>query len=280
MNNITPFPVSPSPSALRVVAIASGKGGVGKTMVSANLACVLGAMGKRVLILDADLGLANIDIVLGIAPQLHIGHLLNGSHSLDDVLVSAAKNVWVLPAASGIAELADMSDEHKLAFLSVMDTIERRFDFIVIDNAAGIGPNVIYFTSAGQEVLIVLTPEPTSITDAYAAIKVLSMRGGITEFDLIGNMVASQTEAEDVFARLSAVTARFLDVKLRLLGSIVRDESINRAVLAQQPMMELFPQSPASICVKRIADRLLARGPSVEPGRATFGLAQSIGDRT
>ncbi|MFH1810672.1 MAG: MinD/ParA family protein [Pseudomonadota bacterium] len=264
-----PNSMTPRSSDLRVLAIASGKGGVGKTMLSSNLAWALGSMDKKVLIVDADLGLANVDIVLGLAPAYHIGHLLSGQRSLDEVLVTAAPNVMVLPAASGIAELAEMSDAHKLAFLSVLDELERRFDFIIIDNAAGIGKNVIYFTGAGQEVLIVITLEPTSITDAYAAIKILSQNAGITRFDLVVNMVASLQEAEDVFARLTTVASRFLDVQIRLLGSIQRDQSTSRAVLAQQPLLSLFPQSPASRCVRRIAETLAARTPEHLVGRSS-----------
>ena len=280
-NKVTDIKSAPQSSTLRLIAVASGKGGVGKTVVSSNLACSLGAMGKKVLILDADLGLANVDIVLGLAPQWHIGHVLAGTKSLDEVLVQveSAPNVWVLPAASGISELAEMSDNEKLAFLSVMDGIEQRFDFMIIDNAAGIGSNVVYFTSAGQDVLIVLTPEPTAITDAYAAIKVLSSQAAIHDFDLIVNMAASREDGEDVFGRISAVTARFLDVNLRLLGIVQRDESVSRAIIAQRALVEMLPQSPASRCIRGIAEKLVQREPTLDSGRATFAFAQTLGDR-
>jgi flagellar biosynthesis protein FlhG len=279
VENVIPINGADNNTPLRVIAVASGKGGVGKTVVSANLAVTFGAMGKRVLVLDADLGLANIDIMLGLTPTYHIGHLLSGTRTFDEVVVPAAHNVWVLPAASGIAELAEMSNEHKLAFLSVMDAIEQRFDFIIIDNAAGIGQNVVYFSSAGQEILIVLTPEPTAITDAYAAIKVLYSRAGVNDFDLIINQARSKEDAADVFARLSAVTSRFLNVNLRFLGHVTRDESTQRAVLAQEPLATLFPHTPVSRCIKRIAETLVRRGVSNSSGRVTFGLPQALGER-
>lgn len=281
MNNISQIKAVEESTPLRLIAVASGKGGVGKTVVSSNLACSLGEMGKKVLILDADLGLANVDIVLGLAPQWHIGHVLAGTKSLDEALiqVESSPNVWVLPAASGISELAEMSDNEKLAFLSIMDGIEQRFDFMIIDNAAGIGSNVVYFTSAGQDVLIVLTPEPTAITDAYAAIKVLSSQAAIHNFDLIVNMAPSREDGEDVFGRISAVTARFLDVNLRLLGIVQRDESVSRAIIAQRALVEMLPQSPGSRCIRGIAEKLVAREPSLDSGRATFAFAQTLGDR-
>lgn len=281
MNNVSPITPAAKASALRLIAVASGKGGVGKTVVSSNLACALGGMGHKVLILDADLGLANVDIVLGLAPRWHIGHVLAGSKTLDEALVQVEQvpNVWVLPAASGISELAEMSDNEKLAFLSIMDGIEQRFDFMIIDNAAGIGSNVVYFTSAGQDILIVLTPEPTAITDAYAAIKVLSSQAAISDFDLIINQVQSREDGEDVFARISAVTARFLDVNLRLLGTIQRDESVSRAIIAQQALVHLLPQSPASRCIRGIAEKLAERDPAPDRGRSTFALAQTLGGR-
>jgi flagellar biosynthesis protein FlhG len=243
-------------SGLRVVAVTSGKGGVGKTQIAANLA-VLGARGgKRVLVIDADLGLANIEVILGVRPERHLGHLLVEGTSLDDVLCMGPHGLALLPAGTGVQALTSLSDGEKRRLIERMDEIEERFDVVIIDTGAGIGDNVCFFAGAAQEVALVVSPEPTSIIDAYAVIKVLSEDVGVTRFGVIVNPVIDERAARDVFPKLTGVAGRFLRAKLRLLGYVPRDENVYRAVMDRRPVADAFPDAPASRALAEVAARL------------------------
>ena len=244
--------------ALRVIAVTSGKGGVGKTNLSANLAVLAARMGKRVLILDADLGLANVDIIFGIKPMRHIGDLLHEGVLAADVLAEAAPNIHILPAGSGVQRLTELDRKDKLRLVATLDALEERFDLVIIDSGAGIGDNVLFFVGAAQEVVLVLSPEPTSLVDAYAVVKVLSQQAGIRNFAVVINPVVDEMPARDMFQKLSAVTGRFLTAKLRHLGYIPRDENVHRAVMAQRPVVDLFPMAPASRAIVDVAARLFS----------------------
>lgn len=246
---------------LRVVAVTSGKGGVGKTNVAANLAVLAARRQHRVLVIDADLGLANVEIVLGLAPKFHIGHLLTEDVQLDQVLAQGPRGVRVLPAGSGIQSLSRLEPEQRLALVSALDTLEEAFDLIIIDTGAGIGDNVLFFAGAAQEVVLVVSPEPTSLTDAYAALKVLSQEAGVRHFRVMVNSVASEALARDVFQRLTAVSDRFLEAQVTFLGHIPRDENLGRALMARRPVVELFPRSPASRALEQLTEALLGAPP-------------------
>ena len=246
---------------LRVVAVTSGKGGVGKTHLSCNLSVLAARAGRKVLLIDADLGLANADIVLGIAPHRHLGHLLEGGCSLDEVLADGPEGVRVLAASTGLQELTRLDDAQKLRLVTALDALEERFDTVVIDCGAGIGDNVLFFAGAAQEALLVVSPEPTSLTDAYSAVKVLSQEAGVEHFAIIVNQVPTEAHGREVFERLAGVTGRFLQARLRFLGSVPRDENLPRALMAQRPVVELFPRSPCSRAIQVLADRLLDRAP-------------------
>jgi flagellar biosynthesis protein FlhG len=168
-----------SQEPLRVMAVTSGKGGVGKTMLTANLAVLGAKRGKRVLIIDADLGLANVEIVFGVKPKRHVGDLLNPEVSADDVLIEVRPGIHILPAASGIQQLTQLGEDQKLRLIATLDGLAERFDLVLIDSGAGIGDNVLFFVGVAQEIVLVVTPEPTSLVDAYAAVKVLSQQMGI-----------------------------------------------------------------------------------------------------
>ena len=257
----TPAPaptVEPTREALRVIAVTSGKGGVGKTNISANLAALAARSGKRVLIIDADLGLANIDIIFGIKPMRHIGDLLLAGVSANDVLAQAAPNIHILPAGSGVQRLTELDRKDKLRLVAALDALEERFDLVIIDSGAGIGDNVLFFVGAAQEVVLVLSPEPTSLVDAYAVVKVLSQQAGIRNFAVVINPVVDEMPARDMFQKLSTVTGRFLTAKLRHLGYIPRDENVHRAVMAQRPVVDLFPMAPASRALVDVAERLFS----------------------
>lgn len=245
---------------LRVIAVTSGKGGVGKTHLCANLAVLAARAGRRVLLVDADLGLANADIVLGICPTHHLGHLLDGTASADDVLAQGPHGIRVLSAASGVQRLTRLGDEQKRALIAAFDPLDQRFDLVLVDCGAGIGDNVLFFAGAAQEALLVVSPEPTSLADAYATVKVLSQEAGVTNFSVVANQ-AADFQGRDVFRRLVQVTERFLSARLTYLGSVPRDESLLRALQVQQPVVDLYPRAPASRSLAALAEALLSSSP-------------------
>ncbi len=250
----------PSDNSPQVISISSGKGGVGKTNIVANLALALTRLGKRVLVLDADLGLANIDILLGLTPRYTIEHLLTGQKRLQEILVPGPEGMVILPAGSGIQELADLNEGQKIFLLNEMDQLSQRIDVLLIDTGAGISSNVLYFNLAAQESIIIITPVPTSLTDAYALIKVLATRHQKKHFIILANAVAHEPEAMEVFRKISLVADRFLgSVSLDYLGYIPRDEHVLRAVRKQKAVLELFPQSPAGKSFMILSQRLLDR---------------------
>ena len=251
----TPAPVTER-QPLRVIAVTSGKGGVGKTNMSANLAALAARSGKRVLIIDADLGLANVDILFGIKPMHHIGDLLTEGADANEVLAQAAPNIKILPAGSGVQSLTELDRKDKLRLIAALDKLEDQFDLVIIDSGAGIGDNVLFFVGIAQEVVLVLAPEPTSLVDAYAVVKVLSQQAGIRNFAVVINPVVDEMPARDMFQKLSTVTGRFLTAKLRHLGYVPRDENVHRAVMAQRPVVDLFPMAPASRAIVDVAERL------------------------
>ena len=248
-------------AGLRGVAMVSGKGGVGKTNLSANLALALSERGRKVLLVDADLGLANVDIMLGLTTRYTLYDVVMGQVPLAEILVEGPGGIWVLPASSGVYEMTCLEDEQRYNLLGQLDGLEDRFDTVIIDNAAGISRDVQFFAGAAREVMVVTDREPTSITDAYATIKVLSQRRTNRHFHLLVNNTRQESDALDVYKRLTQVADRFLDVSISLFGSVPRDENLNRAVMARRPLLELFPDSPAAERIRSLADKLLRMPP-------------------
>lgn len=238
----------------RVICVTSGKGGVGKTNIVANLAYCLARLGQRVVVLDADLNLANIDVLLGLTPRYNLNHVFLGEKTLSEIMVSGPGGIAILPASSGILELAELTEEQKLYFLSEMAELGDRIDILLIDTAAGINKNVIYFTLAAEERIIVLTPEPTSLTDAYAMIKVLSTRHDVKKFRILVNSAQSEKEGLAVFRQLTLVADRFLDsLSLDYLGCLPFDRKLSQAVRAQRLVTELSPHSPVAAMFHKLA---------------------------
>jgi flagellar biosynthesis protein FlhG len=238
---------------VRVIAVTGGKGGVGKTSVSVNLATGLANVGRRVVLLDGDLGLANVDVLLGLSPRYTLAHVLSGERTLDEIMVTAKQGFKIVPAASGAADLAGMGGAGHLGLVQAFSSIATRLDVLIIDTAAGIAPGVLQFSQAAQHVLVVVTDEPASITDAYALIKVLSRDHGVSRFRIVANMSRAPGEGETLFNKLERVTSRFLDVILEYAGDIPDDEHMRRAIRVQRPVLDAHPASAAARAFKKLA---------------------------
>jgi flagellar biosynthesis protein FlhG len=245
-------------AGMQVIAVASGKGGVGKTNVVANLAIVLQRRGKRVVVLDADLGLANVDTLLGLHPHATLRQVLRGECAIQDALVEGPAGIRIVPAASGYDDLTHLSDGQRLTLLDQVDSLDGAFDVLLIDTGAGISANVLFFASAAQETLVVVTPEPTSLTDAYALVKVLATRYAEQGFAVLVNMARSEFEARKTFTQLLRVAERFLHVSLRFAGWVPHDDEVPEAVRRQQAVVELAPATPATRALETLAERLCA----------------------
>lgn len=240
---------------VQVTAVTGGKGGVGKSCVSVNLATSLASMGKRVVLLDGDLGLANVDVLLGLSPRYTLSHVLSGERTLDEILVKAKQGFQIVPAASGAADLASLDGAGHLSLVQAFSGLAARLDVLLIDTAAGIAPGVLQFSQAAQHVLVVVTDEPASLTDAYALIKVLSRDHGVNRFRVVANMSRGAGDGANLYKKLEKVTGRFLDVLLEYAGDIPDDEHVRRAIKMQRPVVDAYPGSPAGKAFKKLAAR-------------------------
>lgn len=241
----------------RVFSITSGKGGVGKTNITGNLALALSNMGKKVLIFDADLGLANIDIIFGIHPKYNIGHVISGEKDLSEVIVETKNGIGIIPAASGEKTMTGLETGQKLSLLSEFEVLNEIFDVVLIDTAAGISSDVIYFNLAAEECIVIATGEPTSITDAYGIMKVLN-QSGAKRFKLLINMVKDSSEAKTVYFTLSQAVDRFLNgVVTEFLGYIPFDAKVSKSVIERKPVLINYPESSAGKSITLLAKKLL-----------------------
>ncbi len=240
----------------RVVAVTSGKGGVGKTNFCTNLALTLAARGQRVIIVDADLGLANVHVVLGVAPRFHLEHVMRGEKTLQEVLYTGPSGVGIIGGGSGLADMANLDEARRSRFIAGLSELDSMADVILLDTGAGLSHNVLAFLCAVEEVIVITTPEPTAITDAYATIKVLSQENPGAQQRLVVNMAQSEAEAQAVAQRLQSITRRFLGRDLDWLGYLPHDMTVSRAVRAQQPFSLLAPDAPVTRAIVRLAARL------------------------
>jgi len=248
-------------SNARVIAITSGKGGVGKTSIVGNLGYGFAKLGKKVVILDADLGLGNLDVLLGLAPKYNLSHVILGEKSIDEILVEGPGKMKILPASSGIQELTHLNKDQKIQILTQLDVLIDSVDVLFIDTAAGISSNVMDFNATAQEVVVVVSPEPTSITDAYALMKVLSLRYSGKACKLIVNMVSRPEEGREVFRQLQIVTDRFLDITIEYLGYVLFDGKVTKGVKNQKIVSELYPDTQASRCFRDISRKISSMSP-------------------
>lgn len=244
----------------KTISITSGKGGVGKSTLTANLAMTLGRRGSRVLILDGDLGMANIDILFGIRTMYSIQDVFNGERSLDEVIVQAAENVYLIPGGSGLYGLSRLDIHQRQALLSQVSGLDQHFDYMIIDTAPGIDDNVLYLNTAAQEIVVVVSSDPASIADSYALIKVLSQRHHETRFSIVPNMVRDEAEANAVYRRISDVAARFLCISLDLKGYIPHDPNLRQATKQQQLVVASAPSCPSSLAIRRLAEKVSGFG--------------------
>jgi flagellar biosynthesis protein FlhG len=240
----------------RSIAITSGKGGVGKSNVAVNLALELAGSGWRVSLLDADLALANADVLLGLTPKYHLGHVLSGERSLAEVIIETPSGMRLIPGGSGIEELANLSQMQQRRFIAELSAMESESDFLIIDTPAGIGHNVTSVMHASTAVMIVTTPDPTAVVDAYATLKVLHRDSPAKPVWLVVNDVVGVGDAEQTFTQIEAAAKRFLQHPIEHLGTIPRDAELAEAVRRQIPVLYHAPESPASRSLRLIAKRL------------------------
>jgi flagellar biosynthesis protein FlhG len=246
----------------RLIAVTSGKGGVGKTNFSTNLSLVLAQAGHRVIVLDADLGLANLHVVLGISPRYHLEHVMRGERTLKEILYPGPSGIQIIGGASGITELANLDERQRAHFVAGLEELDTLADVILIDTGAGLSRSVLAFLNAVDEIIVVTTPEPTAITDAYATIKVMSKENPNARLMMVVNMAQSEAEADSVATRIRSIARQFLNIQPEYLGHLPFDPTVGRAVRLQQPFALSFPNSPAARSVEHIAMRLGYRKPT------------------
>ena len=240
---------------VKVIAVTGGKGGVGKTTVSVNLATAIAAQGRDVMLVDADLGMANVDVLLGLHTKFHLGHVVRGECSLEDAIVTGPHGLQIVPAASGIKRMANLNAAEQAGIIRAFSDLYHRVEVMVVDTAAGLHDSVLTFSQAAQHVLVVVCDEPASITDAYALIKVLSREHGVQRFQILANQTRRSGEGPDLFQKISRVCDRFLNVSLEFAGSVPYDDYLRRAVQRQTAVVDAFPASISSVALKNLATK-------------------------
>ncbi len=260
----------------RVITVTSGKGGVGKSSISVNLAIALSKLGHRVIILDADFGLANVEVMLGIRPQYNLADLMFRGKNLSDIITEGPESIGFISSGSGIQELTNLSKEQIIYLIQKLVELDERADIIIIDTGAGISDSVIEFVAASSEVLLVATPEPTSITDAYALLKTLNRKEDIslqdTVIKMIANRIENLEEGKELYDKLSIVVSKFLDLKLEYLGGVPQDAKVSKAVMKQKAEILLYPDSDFAMTISELAD-ILCENIQQQPQRK-IGIAQ------
>lgn len=245
-----------NPHPVRVITVTGGKGGVGKTNVSVNLALSMCQAGKKVMIMDADLGLGNIDVLLGLHPKYNLSNVINGERDLEEIIVEGPDGLTVIPAASGVQEMAELNPMQHAGLVQAFSQLSQQIDVLIVDTAAGISDSVMTFSKAAQEVLVVVCDEPASITDAYGLIKLLNRDHGLFRFRILANMVKSAQQGREVYEKITKVTDRFLDVALDYIGHVPYDDYVIKAIRKQQAIVDAFPRSKAAMAYKTLAEKI------------------------
>jgi flagellar biosynthesis protein FlhG len=238
---------------VQVIAVSGGKGGVGKSNISVNLSIALAELRRRVVLLDADLSLANVDVLLGLKAEHTLADVLAGTHTLSEVLVTGPAGVKIVPASSGVQRMASLGPAEHAGLINAFNDLGDQVDILVIDTAAGISETVISFLRAANEIVVVVCDEPSSITDAYALIKLLNKEYQVQRFRVVANMTRTQQEGAHMFNKLNSVCERFLDVSLQFLGSVPFDENVRKSVQKQKALLEFAPGSKAAVAIRNLA---------------------------
>lgn len=238
---------------VKVISVTGGKGGVGKTNVTLNFAMALSQLGKRVVVLDADLGLANCDVMLGLRVEKNLSHVLAGEVELDDIIIEGPHGIKIIPATSGSQNMTELTPAEHAGLIRAFSELKTPIDVLLVDTAAGISDMVLSFSRASQDVIVVVCDEPSSITDAYALMKILNRDHGVEKFKIVANMVRSLKEGQELFSKLTRVTDRFLDVNLELVATIPYDENVRKAARKQKAFIDAFPRTSASMAIKTLA---------------------------
>lgn len=258
-------------SSVKVIAVTSGKGGVGKTNVAANLAVSLGDLQQNVMLLDADLSLANADVLLGLQPRFNLSHVLNGEVDLDSTILRGPKNIRIVPASSGNKTLIDISAASQSVVIQAFSDLSDQPDVLIIDTAAGISDSVARFVGAAQQAIVVVCDEPASITDAYALIKIFSRDYGISHFEIITNQTANEGQGRALYTKLCRVSEQYLDVVLRHLGNVPYDDWLKKSVQQQRSVVDAYPNSASGVAFRKIALAVQnGCSPSVANGNIQF----------
>lgn len=266
---------------VRVIAVTSGKGGVGKTSVAVNLSVAMAQAGRQVMLLDGDLGLANVDVMLGLQPSYNLAHVLEGKCTLEETLLAGPAGVMVIPASSGKRHMAELTPLQNAGLVQAFSELSRPIDVLIVDTAAGIADSVITFSQASQEVIVVVTGDPTSLTDAYALIKVLNRDHGVERIQVLANMVRDAAEAQNVYENLRRVAERFLDVTLSFMGGIPHDEWLKRAVRRQRAVVDAYPNCGATEAFRQLARKAESWGlPTGARGNLEFFVERLVSGGT
>ena len=241
----------------RFIAVTSGKGGVGKTNIVANLSVSLSELGKKVVVLDADFGLANLDVLLGLTPRYHLGHVLYGDKDLGEIIVQGPEGIQIIPASSGLYQMSELTLLQRNRLVESLSRLDMDIDYFIIDTAAGVSRNVVHFLISAGEVFVVSAPEPTAIVDAYAIIKIILAEDSEKPIRVIVNSVKKAEDAHEVFCQINTVVKRFLNREVEYLGYVERDNHVQRAVKSQMLVTHCFPNAPASHCFRNLARRIV-----------------------
>lgn len=262
---------------VRVIAVTSGKGGVGKSNVTVNLAVTLAKAGQRVMVMDADMGLANIDVLLGLTPRLNLSHVVHGEASLEETIIDGPAGIRIVPASSGVAAMSDLTPAQNAGVIRSFSELTDPIDVLLVDTAAGLSDSVVSYTRAAREVIVVVCDEPASITDAYAMIKVMHRDYGVDRFHVLANQAQDVKQGRELYNKLARVAEKFLDVSLDFLGSVPYDENLKKAVQKQKTVVEAYPRSAASNAFKQIAKKTQAWPlPSAMEGHLEFFIERLV----
>lgn len=262
---------------VRVIAVTSGKGGVGKSNVTVNLAVTLAQSGEKVMVMDADMGLANIDVLLGLSPELNLSHVINGECSLEETIVEGPAGIKIVPASSGIAAMSDLTPAQNAGVIRSFSDLTEPVDTLLIDTAAGLSDSVVSYTRAAREVIVVVCDEPASITDAYAMVKVMNRDYGVERFHVLANQSHGAKQGRELYNKLARVSQKFLDVTLDFLGSVPYDDCLKKAVQKQKAVVEAFPRSPSALAFKQIAKKTQQwPAPSTMEGHLEFFIERLV----